>query len=236
MTFRRAWSLLIRNPLIVAACVLLGVFSALAQAGAGAAMAAIAISGNGSRDALEAITTATQIVLFIVSLVISLVQMAYVTGMAGAAWRTGHATLRDGWSALSHRLAPVAGATALLVVIGVCAATLAPITFLITLIAYALFFIYTIAAVVIGERGPISGITQSASLALENLAPTLGVIAIIGAIAVAAGVLGREVGRVSPDAGWLLAGLLQQIVVAYASLVVAGEYLLLASRHEAGGS
>lgn len=235
-TFANAWTLLLRNPLIVGACIVTGLLAAGAQFLVEGAMAGVAISGNGSRDALEAITTFAQIVLFVVSLAISLVQMAYVTGMAGAAWRSGRASLADGWSALSHRLPALAAATVLLLLIGICAAVLAPITFLVTLLAYAVFFIYTIAAVVIGERPPIAAIVESASLALANIMPTLGVVLIVAVIAAAGGWLGHLVGGVNEEAGWLVAGLLQQIIVAYATLVIAGEYLNFASAPPSAGS
>ena len=235
-TFVDAWKLLLRNPLIVAACVVAGLLAAGAEYVVGALMDSYTITGNGSRDALEAISAATQIVLFVVSLFISLVQMAYVTGMAGAAWRNGRATLADGWAALAHRLVPLAGAVVLLLVIGICASVLAPITFMVTRIAYALFFIYTLASVVIGERPPIAAIVQSVSLALANVLPTIGIVAIVLVISAVSGWLGHLIGVANEEAGWLVSGLFQQIVVAYATLVVAGEYLNLASNNASSGS
>jgi hypothetical protein len=232
----KAWVLLFRNPMIVVACIIAGFASTAAGLLVDGFMDSFAISGNGSRDALEAIHTFAQIALFVVTLAISLVQMAYVTGMAGAAWRSGHATLADGWDALAHRLPPLAGATALLLVIGFCAATLAPITFWITLLAYAVFFIYTIAAVVIGERPPITAIVESASLALRHMLPTIGIVLLVAVVAYVGGVLGRTIGGINQDIGWLVAALLQQVIVAYATLVVAGEYLTLASPAPNSGS
>jgi hypothetical protein len=235
-TFANAWMLMLRNPLIVAACIVTGVIAAAAEYLTDGAMSSLIISGNGSRDALEAISLTTEIVLFVVTLAVSLIQMAFVTGMAGAAWRGRRAGLNDGWSALVRRFGPLAGAVALLLVIGICAAVLAPITFAVTLIVYAVFFIYSIAAVVIGERAPVAGIVESASLALANILPTAGVVAVVAIIAIAAGLLGHVVGNFNEDAGWLVAGLLQQITVAYATLVVVGEYLGLASHGPESGS
>jgi hypothetical protein len=235
-TFEGAARLLLRNPLIVAACVVTGLLAAGADYVTEALMDSYAISGNGSADALEAITAATQVVIFIVTLAVSLVQMAYVTGMAGAAWRRGRATLADGWSSLSHRLLALAGAVVLLLLLGICAAVLGPVTFMISDLAYAVFFIYTIAAVVIGERPPIAAIVQSSSLALANVIPTFGVVAIVFVLAVAGGWLGHLVGALNAEAGWLVTGLIQQIIVAYVALVVAGEYLNLASPPSSSGS
>jgi hypothetical protein len=115
----------------------------------------------------------------------------------------------------------------LLVAIGFSATVLAPATFGVSLVACAVFFIYTLAAVVIGERPPIAGIVQSAATALGNFIPTLAVVALIAVIAVLGGWLGSLAGRVSDAGGWLVTGLLQQVIVAYSSLVIAGEYLKL---------
>ncbi|HEY5341009.1 MAG TPA: hypothetical protein VIK27_08290 [Candidatus Aquilonibacter sp.] len=236
-TFAHAWTLLVRNPVIVIPCLATGVIAAGVQFFVGVVvMGSVAVSGDGSRGALEAIETLTEIVLFVITLALSLMQMAYVTGMAGAAWRHGRTSLRDGWAALGHRMWPLLAAAALLLVIGICAATLASVTFLVTLLAYAVFFIYTMAAVVIGERPPIAAIIQSANIALANFLPTLGIVLLIAVIALLGGWLGSLAGRVSDIGGWLVAGLLQQIIVAYASLVVAGEYLALASPPPQAGS
>jgi hypothetical protein len=57
--------------------------------------------------------------------------------------------------------------------------------------------------------------------------PTLAVVALIAVIAILGGWLGSLAGRASDAGGWLVTGLLQQIIVAYSSLVIAGEYLKL---------
>ena len=60
------------------------------------------------------------------------------------------------------------------------------------------------------------------------------VLGIVGAVV--GGWLGHLVGGLNPQAGWLVDGLLQEIIVAYATLVVAGEYLNLASTTSTSGS
>jgi hypothetical protein len=235
-TFADAWRLLLRNPVIVLPCILIGVAGAGLEFGLSAVVLGSSISGNGSQDALAATQTISAVALFVLSLALSLLQMAWVTGMAGAAWRHGRTTLRDGWNALSHRMLALIGASVLLLAIGLCAAALAWVTFLITLLAYLVFFIYTIASVVIGERPPIAAIVESVQIGLANILPTLGVVALIAVIAALGGWLGSLVGHITDLGGWVVAGLLQQVIVAYASLVIAGEYLKLASRPPASGS
>ena len=210
-TFARAWTLLRNNPVILVP----GIVAGALQTIAGVALQALS-------DELLLLS-----LLITVMLAISLAQMAYVTGMAGAAWRRDRTTLADGWSALAQRWAAVAGAVLFLLAIGFCGSVLAPATFGVSLVAYAVFFIYTIAAVVIGERPPISGIVQSAGTALANFVPTVAVVALIAVIAGLGGWLGSLAGRISDAGGWLVTGLLQQVIIAYSSLVIAGEYLKL---------
>jgi hypothetical protein len=213
-TFAHAWTLLVRNPVIVLPGIVLGIAAAAAEE-------AIELVSFDAYELLGALAA------FALALAFALVQMAIVTGMSGDAWRHEKTSLRHGWDALAHRVVAAAGAGLLLFVLGFCAAALAPATLGITLIAYAVFFVYTMAAVVIGERAPIAAIVESANTALKNILPTVGVIALIGVIAALAGFLGGFAARFSDVAGWLVSGLIQQVVVAYATLVVAGEYLKL---------
>jgi hypothetical protein len=215
-TFAHAWTLLVRNPIIVLPGIVIGLIAAAAG------------------EAVEFLTASSffligDVAIFAVALALTLVQMAYVTGMAGGAWRHERTNLRDGWEALSHRVVPAAGAVVLMLLMGFCAAVLAPPTLGITLLIYAVFFVYTMASVVIGGRAPIAAIAESASTALKNALPTIGVVALIAVIAALGGWLGSLLGNVSELAGWILSGLIQQVIVAYASLVVAGEYLKLTS-------
>ena len=227
-TFARAWELLTRNWVLVLPGILVAVLSGLVEYFfASALLGALVISGNGSRDALAATQALVAIATLLIGVAFALVQMAYVTGMAGAAWRHGTTTLRDGWNALTHRFLPLAAATALLFLIGLCAAVLSTVTFGVPLVAYAVFFIYTLAAVIIGDRGAIDGIAESARVALANAWPTLGVVGMIAIISLVAAWLGSLLGHVSEFTGWLVAGILQQVIVAYASLVIVGEYLKL---------
>jgi len=205
-------ALLVRNPVIV----LPGIIVGAVAAGAEFAVVTLALPDWLLLGAI-----------YLVALLLALVQMAYVTGMAGAAWVHGRTQLRDGWDALTHRGVAAAGAGALLLLIGFCAAVLAPATLFVTVLAYAVFFIYTMAAVVIGGKAPIAGIVESAATALRNPLPTIGIVLLIAVIAALGGWLGTLAGRLSDVAGALVAGLLQQVIVAYASLVVAGEYLKL---------
>ncbi|HET9030348.1 MAG TPA: hypothetical protein VFN49_09225 [Candidatus Aquilonibacter sp.] len=230
-TFVHAWELLARNWVLVLPGIVLAVLAAVVQfLIAVVVLGAFVISGNGTPDAAVATRALVAIAFFVITIAFTIAQMAYVTGMAGGAWQHGTTTLQDGWNAFTHRFGPIFFAAVLLFVLGVCAAVLSPVTFLVPLLIYAVFFIYTMAAVIIGGRGAIDGIAESCRLALSNFWPTAAVIALIAVISLAGALIGSLLGHVSEFAGWLVAGLLQQVIVAYASLVVAGEYLKLTNQ------
>jgi hypothetical protein len=229
-TFARAWQLMVHNWIIVIVPLLFGIAGGLLQFLFGALFGAFAITGNGSQDALYAIHDFVDVLILLVSTAVSLIQMAYVTGMAGGAWEHGRATLADGARPFARRFWPIVGAALLLFIIAICAATLAPATFYVTVIAFVVLCIYTMASVIIGGRGPVEGVIESCRLSAANLGPTAGVVALIVVIAALGGLIGQLLGAVSNLLGWVVAGILQQIIVAYASLVIAGEYLKLRAR------
>ena len=232
-TFAHAWSLLVRNWVIVVPGIVLGLIGgALSFAVMLAIYGWVIVGGAATADVTAVTQTIVAVAFTIISLLASIVQMAYVTGMAGSAWRHGSTSLKDGWYAFSHRSIQTTIAVFLLFAIGVGAAALSPITFGVTLFVYIIFFIYTMASVVIGGREAIAGIAESCGLALANFWPTFGVVALIVVIAVAGGWAGSVLSHAAMWAGGIVAGVLEQIIVAYASLVVAGEYLKLSKRPE----
>lgn len=230
-TFVHAWELLANNWVLVLPGLVLAVLAAVVQfVFVVIVLGTYMITGNGSQDAIVASHALVAIAIVVITIGFALAQMAYVTGMAGAAWQHKHTTLRDGWSALTHRFGPIAFAAALLFLIGLCAAVLSTVTFLVPLAVYAIFFIYTMASVIIGGRGAVDAVAESARVAMRNFWPTVGVVALIVVISVLGAWIGDLIGHVSAFAGWLVAGVLQQVIVAYASLVVAGEYLKLTNQ------
>jgi hypothetical protein len=231
-TFARAFVLLYRNWTIVVPGIVLGAigfafgFAILAIAGASAIGG---VSGNDVPTTLpgEVMSILAAVVAVILALVTLICEMAYVTGMAGAAWKTGEAYLRDGYRAFEGRGTQIFVAVVLLSAGGFVAALLAPITLLLSAAAYAIFSIYTMAAVIIGNRTAFQAIAESCRLAWKNILPTLAVVGLVVLVAVAGGWIGNSLGRLFPIVGGLIQALVQQIVVAYATLVIVGEYLKL---------
>jgi hypothetical protein len=230
-TFQRSWQLLLANWIIILPPLVLGLIGGAAVFVVSVTIVgSLVLTGATSAANLDDVSRAISAVSTIaIGIFIAIVQLAYVTGMAGAAWRTGRTRLSDGWAAFSHRGVQIFVAVTLLFVIGFCAAVFAPITFFVTLIAYMVFFIYTMASVILGERRPTDAIVESCQITLANFLPTLAVVALIVGIAIAGGWVGSLVGHLSALAGGLVTAVLQQIIVAYAALVVAGEYLKLTS-------
>ena len=107
-TFARAFVLLVRNPTIVVPGIVLGAigfglgFAILAIAGASAIGG---VSGNDAATTVpeELMSILAAVVAVILALVTLICEMAYVTGMAGAAWKSGEAHLRDGYRAFQGR-------------------------------------------------------------------------------------------------------------------------------------
>ena len=232
-TFAQAWTLLRRNWVIVVPGLVLGVIGGAISMVVTFAIYGSVLSGAATADVAGVTQILVAVALTAISMLFAIVQMAYVTGMAGSAWRHGRTSLSDGWYAFSHRSIQTTFAVVMLFVIGICAAVLAPVTFLITLFAYMVFFIYTMASVIIGDREAIAAIAESCRLTLGNFLPTLGVVVMVAIIAIAGGWIGSLIGRAQPLLGGLVAGVLQQVIVAYASLVIAGEYLKLSKQTEA---
>lgn len=236
-TFAHAWDLLAHNWVMVVPGLVLGVVGGAISFAVGAGLVAALglpaaeMSGRAAGGDVGFVSQVIYaVVMLVVAMLVSIVQMAYVTGMAGAAWQHGRVSLADGWDAFSHRSIQLSLATVLLFVIGICAAVLAPVTFFVTLAIYMVFLIYTMASVIIGKRDALAAIAESCRLTLANVLPTLAVVALIAVLALAGGLIGNLVGRATPFGGGLVAGVLQQIIVAYASLVVAGEYLKLSKQ------
>lgn len=159
----------------------------------------------------------------------ALVVIAFTTGMAGAAWARGTATLADGFAAFKRDGVQVLIAIVLLFLIGLVAAALVVPTFGISLLAYMLFMIYTMPAVVVGDRPAQDALVDSIRLAAQNFGVTLALVVLIVVLAVIGGVIGDAAGRI-PFLGEALSWILMEVVVAYVMLVVVGEYVKLRER------
>lgn len=214
--FGRAWVLLTRNLGIVVPGLVVGALAAVVEAAFASSSFALAANYG------WLVTDVTQILAAIVTI-------SYTTGMADAAWRTGRARYSDGTHAFAREGSHVLVAMVVLFALGLVAAVAAPFTLAISIVVYAFLSLYAMPAAVVGERDGIAACADSARLAVRAPLPTL--LTALGIVVVAAvmGVVASELAEV-PFLGPLISDIVVQSVVAYAVLVVVGEYRELIER------
>jgi uncharacterized membrane protein len=172
-------------------------------------------------------------VIGIVVLLASILTAAYTTGMAEAAWRTGTATLADGAAAFREDATSLFSAIVLLLILGILAVLLAPFTIGISVLAFWLFFLYTFASVVVGNRSGSEAIVESARITTKNFLMTLAVVVLLAIAFMIAVWIGNVLHHI-PFIGSIVSYLINQIVAAFATLVIVGEYIKLRATVGAG--
>lgn len=224
--FGRSWHLLTRNWILIVPGLIVGLVVGIAQA----------VFGGGSGDQPGSVAAAVGqavagLILAVISILGAIANTAYTTGMAGAAWERGSTTLVDGRRAFDRDATHVFVAMIGLFVLGVVAAILAIPTLGLALIAYLLLFIYTMPAAVVGERRGLEALGESYRIATKRLGTTIIVVVLIAVISIIAWLIMLSL-RFVPFIGPLVAAIIDQVALAYFTLVVVGEYLNL---RNAGG-
>jgi len=214
--FARSWGLLFGNLAIVVPGLVVGAFAALVQFALEPTPAAALDAGLLTRLAED-----------LAQLVASILSVAYTTGMAEAAWATGRARYSDGTQAFRRDGGHVFVAMLLLFALGFVAAVLAPFTLGLSLVVYVYFFIYTMAAAVVGERTGFAAVRESVAIAFRRPVPTILTVAGVLVIAFAMGAVATLLAA-APLIGPLVSALVVQLVIAYVVLVIVGEYRALA--------
>jgi len=227
-TFSRAWQLLTANwimivPGIVIAIIAGVLIAVLAMVGFGAAagFGTMGMAGAGIGAGLLGAA-----IIALVLILATILTIAYTTGMAGAAWRTGRATLDDGAAAFRTDGGAILTAVVVLFLLGIIAAILVPFTLGLSLLAFWFLFLYTFASVIIGSRSGTDAVSESARLATHNFLTTLIVIILLGVAFAVAAWIGAILHHI-PFLGSIVAYFIQQVVAAYAALVIVGEYMKL---------
>lgn len=227
-TFERSWQLLTGNWVLIVPGIIIGIVAALiikilAVFGFVSVVGFTAL-GAGAAGLGSAFLSA--VVIGLVGLAAVILTIAYTTGMAAAAWHTGTTTLADGNEALRADAAAILTAIVVLVVLAIVAAILIPFTLGLSILAFWILFLYTFASVVVGRRSGGEAVADSCRLAVRNFGMTLGVVVLLAIAFIVAGWL-QHLLRVIPLLGPIAGYVLQQIVAAYAALVVVGEYIKL---------
>ncbi len=226
--FSRSWQLLSSNWIIIVPGLIIGVLAGVISAFAMPAGSQLTYDPYSGIPV--AVNPLTMLLGPVITTIATILAITYATGMAGAAWRTGKATLNDGTTAFQRDGLNVFVAMIGMLVLGIIAAALTPFTLGISLLVYAVFFLYTMAAAVVGEHPGLQALKESALIARQSLLTTFIVVLLIGVISVVAGLLGASLSFM-PFIGPIAAEVLQQVVVAFVTLVVVGEYLRLREPH-----
>jgi hypothetical protein len=166
------------------------------------------------------------VILAVVAIAGYIITQCYTAGMAGVAWRRGTTTLADGARAVNEDAGNVLTAAIYLFLFGIVAVVLAPFTLFLSVFAFYLFTLYTIAAAVVGKRRGLDALRESFAIAKSRFGTTL----IIGVLLGLLQLIGKLIAHLfsfAPLLGPIVAAIISQIVVAYAVLVIVGEYLVL---------
>jgi hypothetical protein len=226
--FARAWDLLSRNWTIIVPGVVVGLIVGIVSG-----VYSLSQPDTYGVPSGTAMTFTYGFGAFVGGLVLAVVAIAgyiitqcYTAGMAGTAWQRGTTTLADGTRAVNEDAGNVLSAAIYLFLFGIVAVILAPFTLFLSVFAFYLFTLYTIAAAVVGNRRGMDAIRESFAIAKSRFGTTL-IIGILLGLLQLVGKLIAHAFSFAPLLGPIVAAIISQIVVAYAVLVIVGEYLVL---------
>jgi hypothetical protein len=227
-TFGRAWELLASNWIMLVPGLVIGIVAAIIVffvVGAGL-VTGVGLSTAGAGGAGVGAAMMAGLIVGIIILISVILTIAYTTGMAGAAWRTGRATLGDGAAAFRKDGAAILVAVVLLVLLAAVAAFASIFTFGLALLAFVIFFMYTFASVIVGGHSGTEALGDSARVATRNFVTTLLLLVLLCAVSFFAGWVGGILSHIKLLGG-IVSMVIQQIVAVYATLVIVGEYIKL---------
>lgn len=227
-TLLRSWTLLCRNWSIVLPSIVLGVagaeLSALLERSGWLSWGFFGNMNAQGPGAFWAFVAA--IVAMALRILAAIMAIAYTTGMAAAAWTSGTARIADGAAAFFRSGLQAFLAFLLMALLGLVAAALLEPTFGISVFVYMIFMLYAMPGVLVGNRPAVDAIVESFALAWRSFGVTFVLVLLIVGLAILGGFFGDALARI-PYAGNVLGWVVMEVVVAYATLVVVGEYLQL---------
>jgi hypothetical protein len=221
--FARAWSLLAKNPVIIVPGLVVGLVAGVIQV---ALIPHPHIDASGSADAASAVASAGRAAFsaalgIVVGVLAFLLTQTYTTGMAGAAWERGTATLADGRASFREDAGRLLAAVVMIAVLGILAGI---ITFGIGWLVVLFFSIYVVPAVVLDNYGAVPAFRLSAAIAMKRALSTIIIIVLLFVIGLGLALVTLPLAFI-PFLGPIVAALVSQAVTAYATLVIVGEYL-----------
>jgi hypothetical protein len=213
--FARSWDLLTKNWIIIVPGIIVGLVVGIVSG----------IYSYSQTDTYNVGTFVGGIILAVVAIAGYIITQCYTAGMAGVAWQRGVTTLADGSRSLNEDAGNVLLAAVYLLLFGIVAVLLAPFTLALSLFAFYLFTLYTIASAVVGNRRGMDALRESFAIARARFATTL----IIGIVLAVLQLIGSVIAHIfsfAPFLGPIVAAIISQVVVSYAVLVIVGEYLV----------
>jgi hypothetical protein len=218
--FSRAWELLTRNWIMIVPGIIIGIIVGVIKAlltptilynadGTVVIGSAMAMAGSG-------------LLVGFIGMLGYLITQGIASAMAAAAWQRGTTTLDDATGNI-NKLLPTAGILFLLIIV---ATIISLPTLFLSFLAYYLFTLYAFPATVISNVSGFEAVKRSFRLTLARFVPTAIIAALIFVIGLCAAFIGGALHFV-PFLGPIVSAVLSQIVVAYAMLVIVGEYLNL---------
>jgi hypothetical protein len=226
--FSRAWELLTQNWIILIPGVVIGAIVGIISALLTPHVYTSTDYSNNPGLAMATVGGAfmSAAILACLGVVAYIATMAYTVGMAGAAWAKGTTTLADGSAAFQESAGNILITAIGLILLGIVAAILAIPTLGLALLAYSLFTLYAMPAAVIGKRAGFASISESFQIGAKRFVPTLIIAILIFVISFVLKLVTLPLYFI-PFLGPIITGVVSQIVIAFAMLVIVGEYLNL---------
>ena len=226
--FSRAWELLTRNWIIIVPGIVIGAVVGIISGLLTPQYYTSTDYANNPGLAMASVSGAfvRGMILAGIGVLAYIATTAYTVGMAGAAWARGTATLADGSAAFQEEAGNVLITAIGLILLGIVAAILALPTITLSLLAFWIFTLYAMPAAIIGHRPGFSSISESFQIATTRFVPPLIIAILIGVISFVLGLLTLPLHFI-PFLGPIISSVITQVVIAFAMLVIVGEYLNL---------
>jgi hypothetical protein len=221
----RSWRVFAANPIIMVPGIVIGLVVGVLGALFGPPPIDPAI---GMTPALAARYITAALIFAAISVLAFVATIAYTTGMAAAAWRHGVTTFADGTAALRRDGRHIVMAIVGLIVVFFAASVLALPTIFLSILAAVVFCMYAMPATVVDDMPGFAAIALSARIAWRRFVPTLILAIVLVAVEIAVSLVAALFGIV-PFAHPIIAGIVQQAVAAFATIVIVGEYMNLRS-------
>lgn len=221
--FGRSWELLRTNWVIIVPGIIIGVIVGVI---AWLIVPRGAIDPNAPSLGAVFARAGSGIIMGLVAIVAAIANQAYTVGMAGAAWERGTTTLADGTRSFETDAGRIVMTALGMFLLGIVAVILAIPTLGLAFLAFYLFTLYAMPAAIVGNRPGWSSISESFTIATRRFVPTLILGVLIFLITIVFSIATAPL-YIIPFLGPIVAHIVTQAVIAYAVLVVVGEYLNL---------